>query len=356
MSISVIIVDDSAVVREVLSQILSMAPDIKVLAACADPLLAINRMRLQWPDVVVLDIDMPRMDGLTFLRQIMAERPTPVVICAALNNQGANVSFEALTAGAVAVIGKPTGNTKTVLPQVAQALLQEVRDAAGARMGAVKRMMSTAYPPAKLTADAVLEAPTSRHVLVSGSDKIVAMGTSTGGTQALEFLLPKLSPNCPPVAVVQHMPAQFTASFAQRLDGLCQVKVREAKNGDQLMPGLVLIAPGGRHLLIKRSGKHYVAEVKEGPPVSRHCPSVDVLFRSVAVCAGRHGLGIIMTGMGDDGARGLREMRDAGARTVAQDEASSVVFGMPSEAINRGGVDDILSLEQIAQTLMGLRA
>ncbi|AOZ49129.1 protein-glutamate methylesterase/protein-glutamine glutaminase [Chromobacterium vaccinii] len=359
MSVSVLIVDDSAVVREVLSQMLSSAPDIEVLGAAPDPLFAMNRMKLRWPDVIVLDIEMPRMDGLTFLRKIMDERPTPVIICSSLTEKGARITLDALSAGAVAVITKPALNQRAFLLEAAKELVQEVRDAARAKMGVVKRISQTSVTPAaspapKLTADVVLEAPSGLEKYRT-TEKIIAIGTSTGGTQALEYLLPRLPATCPGVAVVQHMPEKFTASFAQRLDGLCRVEVREAKNGDRLIAGVALIAPGGKHLLVKRNGAQYVAEVKDGPLVSRHRPSVDVLFRSVAVCAGGNAVGVIMTGMGDDGARGMREMHDAGARTIAQDEESCVVFGMPAEAINHGGVDEVMSLERITHMLAGIR-
>jgi len=361
MPIRVLVVDDSAVVREVLGQMLSRAQDIELIGAAPDPLFAMQRMKLQWPDVIVLDIEMPRMDGLTFLRQIMADHPTPVIICSSLTEKGAAITLEAMAAGAVAVITKPTVQLKSFLQDSSQLLIQEVRAAAGARMSAIKRLIQDKHqapslqPPQKLTADAMLDAPSGRGMFRT-TDKIIAIGTSTGGTQALEYMLPRLPASCPGIAVVQHMPEKFTTSFAQRLNTLSQVEVREACNGDRLLPGTVLIAPGGRHLLIKRNGAQYQAEVKDGPPVSRHRPSVDVLFRSVAVSAGSNAIGIIMTGMGDDGARGMREMHDSGARTLAQDEESCVVFGMPNEAIRHGGVDDVMSLERLTATLAGMRS
>ncbi|MDE1711726.1 protein-glutamate methylesterase/protein-glutamine glutaminase [Chromobacterium amazonense] len=360
MSIAVLIVDDSAVVREILTQMLSSAPDIEVMGAAPDPIFAMTRMKARWPDVIVLDIEMPRMDGLTFLRKIMDERPTPVIICSSLTEKGARITLDAMSAGAVAVITKPTINLKSFLQEAAKDLIQEVRNAARARMGVVKRMARPAERgpggeiAPKLTADVVLEAPSGLEKYRT-TEKIIAIGTSTGGTQALEYLLPRLPATCPGVAVVQHMPEKFTASFANRLNSLCNVEVWEAKNGDRLSAGVALIAPGGKHLLIKRSGAQYVAEVKDGPLVSRHRPSVDVLFRSVALCAGSNAVGVIMTGMGDDGARGMREMHDTGARTIAQDEESCVVFGMPAEAIDHGGVDEVMSLERIAHTLAGIR-
>jgi len=359
MSIGVLIVDDSAVAREVLTQALSTARDLEIIAAVPDPIFAMQRMKTRWPDVIVLDIEMPRMDGLTFLRQIMAERPTPVVICSSLTEKGANITLEAMSAGAIAIITKPSINLKAYLEGAVNQLVQEVRAAAGARMSALRPATrqsddDRAAPAPKLSADAMLQAPSGKTMFKT-TDTLVAMGTSTGGTQALEFLLPQLQTGCPAVVVVQHMPEKFTTSFAERMNRISQVEVREAQHGDRLTQGLVLIAPGGRHLLVKRSGAQYVAEVKDGPLVTRHRPSVDVLFRSVAVSAGRNALGIIMTGMGDDGARGMREMHEAGARTVAQDEDSCVVFGMPKEAIAMGGVDDVMSLRQIGKTLSALK-
>ncbi|MEJ2792208.1 chemotaxis response regulator protein-glutamate methylesterase [Iodobacter sp. LRB] len=359
MAINVLIVDDSAVVREILTQVLSSARDINVTAAVPDPIFAMQRMKIKWPDVIVLDIEMPRMDGLTFLRQIMAERPTPIVICSSLTDKGANITLDAMSAGAVSIVTKPTLNLKAFLEGSGNDLIQEVRAAAMARMGAVRSKAAngatTPFTPGpKLTADAILEAPSGKAMFRT-TDKLIAIGTSTGGTQALEFILPKLPTHCPAVVVVQHMPEKFTTSFAERLNRLSKVEVLEAKTGDRLLPGVVLIAPGGRHLLVKRSGAQYIAEVKDGPLVSRHRPSVDVLFRSVAVSAGSNALGVIMTGMGDDGARGMREMYDAGARTLAQDEESCVVFGMPKEAIAHGGVSEVISLTHITQTLASLR-
>ena len=354
MSIKVLIVDDSAVVREVMTTMLGRYRDIEVTVA-ADPLFAQTRMQKQWPDVIVLDIEMPRMDGLTFLRKIMSERPTPVIICSSLTEAGARVTMDALAAGAVSIVTKPTLKLKAHLQEAEQQLVNEIRAAAGARLSQPRAAANSGNDAErsqspKLTADAILEAPSGR-AMFSTTERIIALGTSTGGIQALEFLLPQLPGNCPGIAIVQHMPEKFTASLAQRLNTLCRITVREANNGERLIRGHALIAPGGKHLLVKRSGAQYLVEVKDGPLVCRHRPSVDVLFRSVAVSAGRNALGVIMTGMGDDGARGLREMKDAGARTIAQDEESSTVFGMPKEAIAHGGVDQVMSLRQIAHTL-----
>ncbi len=348
MTIKVLVVDDSAVVRQVLREILSEAPDINVYAAVADPIFAMQRMQQEWPDVIVLDMEMPRMDGLTFLRQIMSERPTPVIICSSLAEKGAELSLQALSAGAIDIFTKPQLGVKDFLLDTKQQFWNSVRAAAGARL---TRRAPAAVVDKKETSH---KAPVADLVSMSSTtDRITVIGTSTGGTQALEAVLINLSRTCPGIAVVQHMPEKFTAAFAKRLDSVCAVDVKEAETGDRLLPGRVLIAPGGHHLEIQRSGAQYIAKVFRGPAVNRHCPSVDVLFRSAARAAGRNVTGIIMTGMGDDGARGLLEMRQAGARTIAQDEASCIVFGMPKEAINLGAAKEILSLTQIPAVLEG---
>ena len=351
--IRVHIVDDSAVVREVLTTVLSKAGDIEVLHASQDPVFALERMQRDWPDVIILDIEMPRMDGLTFLRKIMRERPTPVIICSSLAEEGMPVTLQALEAGAIAIVTKPKIGLRSFLSESGQQLIDEVRAARGARLSNLRPAADTPTGlenRVKLTADAMLQAPSGRTMFRT-TERIVAIGTSTGGTQALEYVLPRLPRDCPGIAVVQHMPEAFTASFARRLNQLSQIEVKEAASGDRLVAGLALIAPGGKHLMVVRSGTQYVAEVKDGPLASRHRPSVDVLFRSVAVCAGANATGIIMTGMGDDGARGLKEMKDSGARTVAQDEASCVVFGMPRVAIEMGAADHVLPLAQIPKAV-----
>jgi two-component system chemotaxis response regulator CheB len=356
--IKVMVVDDSAVVRQVVAGLLGAAPDIQVLAAVADPLLAIERLRQQWPDVIVLDVEMPRMDGITFLRKIMSERPTPVVICSTLTDKGAKTTMEALAAGAVAIVTKPKVGLKQFLTDSGDELVATVRAAARADVrrlapgaAAARANAAPLAPVAKNTADVIL-APASARAMTQTTERVVALGTSTGGTQALEEVLTALPRVCPGIVIVQHMPEKFTAAFAARLDGLCQIAVREAQHGDRVVPGRALIAPGGRHLLLKRSGAQYFVDVVDGPLVNRHRPSVDVMFRSVAKCAGVNALGIIMTGMGDDGAAGLLEMRNAGARTVAQDEESCVVFGMPKEAIKRGGAERTLALSAMAQEIL----
>ena len=351
--IKVMVVDDSAVVRQVVAGLLGAAPGIQVLAAVADPLLAIERLRQEWPDVIVLDVEMPRMDGITFLRKIMAERPTPVVICSTLTEKGARTTLEALAAGAVAIVTKPRLGLKQFLAESGDELVATVRAAARANVRRLApRADVTPQPVApKNTADVIL-APGGPRAMTQTTERVIALGTSTGGTQALEEVLSALPRVCPGIVIVQHMPEKFTAAFATRLDGLCRIEVKEAQHNDRVMPGRALIAPGGKHLLLKRSGAQYVVDVVDGPVVNRHRPSVDVLFRSVAKSAGVNALGIIMTGMGDDGAAGLAEMRAAGARTLAQDEETCVVFGMPKEAIKRGGVERTVPLQGIAAEIM----
>ena len=355
--IKVLVVDDSAVVRQVVTEQLATDPAITVIGAVPDPIFAMARMKLQWPDVIVLDVEMPRMDGLTFLRKIMAERPTPVVICSTLTEKGTVTTLEALAAGAVAIVAKPKMGLKRFLEDSTADLISAVKSAAHANVTTLKATLAptgggarAGVPAQKLTADAIMAPPT--QAMKQTTERIVALGTSTGGTQALELVLTALPRDCPGIAIVQHMPEKFTAAFAERLNGLCDVEVREAVHGERLLPGHAFIAPGGKHLMLRRGGAYYYADVIDGPLVNRHRPSVDVLFRSVAKCAGPNALGIIMTGMGDDGARGLLEMKQAGATTAAQDEASCVVFGMPKEAIKLGGADRVMPLGQIAQALV----
>ena len=348
--IKVQIVDDSAVVRQVLQAILEQDAGIEVINAAADPIFAMTRMAQHWPDVIVLDVEMPRMDGITFLKKIMAEHPTPVVICSTLTVKGAETTMQALAAGAVGIVAKPKGAVKQSLNESAVELIHAVKAAACANVRNL-RVLSTPLPLAsKLTADAIL-APSS-SAMAQTTERIVAIGTSTGGTQALELVLTALPRVSPGIVIVQHMPEKFTASFAERLNGLSQIEVREARNNDRVIPGLALIAPGGRHMLLKRNGAYYHVDVIDGPPVNRHRPSVDVLFRSVAKFAGKNALGIIMTGMGDDGARGLKEMRDVGASTLGKDEATCVVYGMPKEAVKLGAVERTVALDAVAGEIM----
>ncbi|MFG6488707.1 chemotaxis response regulator protein-glutamate methylesterase [Roseateles sp. BYS78W] len=354
MSIKVMVVDDSAVVRQVLSGLISATPGMEVLHAVSDPLMAMERMKTTWPDVIVLDVEMPRMDGITFLRQIMADRPTPVVICSTLTEKGTRTSMDALAAGAVAIVTKPKLELKKFLQTNAAELIGAVRAAAAANVSRLApRAAAGAAPVArvKLTADAMLP-PGEGRAMAQTTEQVVAIGTSTGGTQALEEVLTALPRVCPGIVIVQHMPEKFTAAFAARLNSLSEIEVKEAATNDRVLPGRALIAPGGKHMILRRNGAQYFVEVADGPLVNRHRPSVDVLFRSVSRCAGANALGIIMTGMGDDGAQGLLEMRQAGARTLGQDERSCVVYGMPKEAVKRGAVERAVPLSAIAAEIV----
>jgi len=352
--IKVMIVDDSALVRQVVSQAISREPEIKVIATAQDPVFAMEKMKNNWPDVLIVDIEMPRMDGLTFLKKVMAEHPTPVIICSSLAERGAQVTMEALAAGAVTIITKPKAGLKSFLEDSANDIITAIKAAARANMGVLRRLTearTTEIRP-KLSADAVLPGAHRGANMYGTTDRLVAIGTSTGGTQALEVVLKSLPPTCAGIVIVQHMPEKFTALFAERLNNICQLEVREAKGNDRVRPGIALIAPGGRHMTVKRSGAQYYVDVKDGPLVNRHKPSVDVLFRSVAQVAGKNALGIIMTGMGDDGARGLREMRDSGATTIAEDESTCVVFGMPKVAIEMGGASKVVPLHHIVDEII----
>ena len=351
--IRVLIVDDSAAVRQTLSDILSGDPAIEVIATAPDPYVAATRIRDEVPDVIFLDIEMPRMDGLTFLRKIMAQRPIPVVICSTLTERGSETMMQALEAGAVDVVTKPRVDTAQFLHDSRMRICDAARAAGQARLrrGAARSMQVEA----KLSADVILPPAKARGV-TQLTDRIVCIGASTGGTEALRTVLQALPAESPGIVVVQHMPEKFTLAFARRLDGLCAVSVKEAEEGDAVLPGQVLIAPGNRHMLLQRAGTHYRVTLNDGPHVCRHRPSVDVLFRSAAQNAGGNALGILLTGMGDDGARGLLEMRNAGARTIAQDEETCVVFGMPKEAIERGAAEKVLPLERIADEIATGRA
>ncbi len=344
---NVLVVDDSAVVRQALIAILSKAG--MAVTTAPDPIIALEKMKSLRPDALVLDIEMPRMDGLTFLRKIMAEDPLPVLVCSGLAGPGTEVALQALEEGAVGIVTKPRLGVKGFLEESAVRIVEAVRGAVHAR---VHRRLRAQVAP-RLDASAVL--PARRPALATTTSKVVAVGASTGGTEALRVLLEALPPDAPGIAIVQHMPEVFTAAFARRLNETCRVEVKEAQDGDRLASGRVLVAPGNRHMVIRRTGAHYLAAVLDGPLVSRHRPSVDVLFRSAAQAAGRNAVGVLLTGMGDDGADGLLEMRQAGAWCIAQDEASSVVFGMPREAIARGAVDEVLSLDRIAGAML-LRA
>ena len=347
--IRVLIVDDSALVRQTLSDLLASDPQIEVMATAADPFIASDRLKEEIPDVITLDVEMPRMDGITFLQKIMSQHPIPVVICSSLTGQGTETALRALEYGAVEIIEKPRLGTRQFLEESRLRICDTVKAAASAQLHRLSERSIKSAP--KLTADAVLQKPASGAMLQT-TEKVVAVGASTGGTEALRVFLQALPMDCPGVVVVQHMPENFTANFAKRLDSLCAVSVAEAKDGDSVLRGHVLIAPGNHHMLLKRSGARYYVQIKDGPLVSRHRPSVDVLFRSAARYAGKNAVGVIMTGMGDDGARGMLELKEAGGVTFAQDQATCVVFGMPQEAIKMGGVDKVMPLEGLAPAVL----
>jgi two-component system chemotaxis response regulator CheB len=349
-TIKTLIVDDSALVRQTLTQLLSSQPDIEVIGAARDPIVAMDLMKEQKPDVITLDLEMPRMDGLEFLRRIMESEPLPVVICSSLTVEGSESAIQALEGGAVEVITKPKIGTKRFLEESAIRIADAVRAASVADIGTKRRIIKR--PPQKHTADAVLGVRKPAG-LTETTETIVVVGASTGGTEAIRVFLEAMPGNAPGIVIVQHMPEHFTSAFAKRLDTFCRVTVKEAEHNDAVLRGRALIAPGNRHTVVKRSGAQYRVEVVEGELVNRHRPSVDVLFRSAAGCAGANAVGVIMTGMGDDGADGLCEMRQGGATTFAQDERSCVVFGMPREAIERGGASRVLPLDSLASAVLG---
>ncbi len=344
--IRVLVVDDSAVVRQTLEEILNSDPGIEVIATASDPFIAAEKLKKEVPDVITLDVEMPRMDGITFLHKIMSQHPIPVVMCSSLTEIGAETTLKALEYGAVDIITKPRLGTKNFLKESSIRICDAVKAAAQARIKPIPagpiRLVAK-----KLSADVILP-PVKSRAMLQTTEKVVVVGASTGGTEALREFLEALPLDSPGIVIVQHMPEKFTTAFANRLNGICRIAIKEAENNDTVIPGHALIAPGNRHTLLKRSGARYFVEIKDGPLVSRHRPSVDVLFRSATRYAGKNAVGVIMTGMGDDGAKGMLELKEAGAYTIAQDEASCIVFGMPNEAIKLGAVDKILPLDRIA--------
>ncbi len=346
-AVRVLVIDDSAVVRLTLSTILGRIPGFTVTVA-ADPLIALDGIARARPDVIVLDLELPRMDGLTFLRRLMREDPIPVVVCSGLVGAGTEAALQAMEEGAVAVVAKPRLGVRDFLEGSAVMLEDAVRGAVAARPRPRTSDLRRAAPPplASVPARRPSRSPSLQ------TDRVVALGASTGGTEALRTILEVMPPDCPALVIVQHMPEVFTRAFANRLDAQCRIEVQEAADGDRLVEGRALIAPGNRHTAVVRDGPHYAVQVTDGVLVSRHRPSVDVLFHSVAGAAGANGVGVILTGMGADGADGLLAMRRAGAATLAQDEATSVVFGMPKEAIERGAAEAVLPLSEIAAALL----
>lgn len=352
----VLVIDDSASVRQTMTAILEEDPELEVMATAADPFAAARYIQEEVPDVITLDVEMPRMDGITFLRKLMSQRPVPVVMCSSLIEDGSETLLQALEAGAVEVILKPKIGVADYLAEAHLQIRDAVKAAARARLGRHRGVSAIrGESNTKLTADAMLPPPSSL-AMSRTTEMVVCIGASTGGTEALREVLQALPANAPGIVVVQHMPESFTGAFARRLNGLCEVDIKEAADGDPVLRGHVLIAPGGKHLMLERRGARYHVAVKDGPLVSRHRPSVDVLFRSAARSAGSNAVGIIMTGMGDDGARGLLEMKEVGARTLAQDEETSIVFGMPKEAIARGAADAIVPLNHIARDILAATA
>jgi two-component system chemotaxis response regulator CheB len=347
--IRVLIVDDSAVARQALEEVLSSDREIEVMATASDPFIAAEKILHEVPDVITLDVEMPRMDGITFLQKIMTQYPIPVIICSGLAESGSETVLKALEYGAVEIILKPRIGTKQFLKESRIRICDVVKAAAMAR---VKRISSTARPMVpKFSADVILEKPVSR-AMAKTTEKIVVVGASTGGTEALTDFLQAMPLDSPGLVIVQHMPEHFTRAFATRLDDICKISVKEAEDNDTVIRGRALIAPGNYHALLKRSGARYYVEIKDGPLVSRHRPSVDVLFRSAARYAGKNSIGVIMTGMGDDGAKGMLEMKESGAYTIAQDEESCVVYGMPKKAIELNAVDQVLALKEIPAAVL----
>jgi len=346
--IRVLVVDDSSIVRQTLSEIISSDPDLEVMGVASDPYIAANKIKDEVPDVITLDIEMPRMDGVTFLNKIMSQHPIPVVICSSLAASGSETAMKIMEYGAVEIIQKPALGTRDFLRESKIRICDSIKAAA---MSKLKKTTKERVIQPKLSADVILEKGVTK-AMVKTTEKIIAVGASTGGTEALRVLFEGLPMDCPGSVVVQHMPENFTKAFAKRLDSLCQPTIKEASNNDSVLRGQVLIAPGNHHMLLKRSGARYYVEIKDGPLVSRHRPSVDVLFRSAARYAGKNAIGVIMTGMGDDGAKGLLEMKEQGAFTIAQDEATSVVYGMPHEAVKLNAVDAVLPLDKIAATIL----
>lgn len=349
MPIKVLVVDDSALIRSLLTELINRQPDMTVVGTAPDPYIARDRIKLLNPDVLTLDVEMPRMDGLAFLEKLMRLHPMPVVMVSSLTEKSSDITLRALELGAFDFVTKPKIDISKGLHESCHDIVDKIRGAASARMKNLVRRPAQLMVEKKNSADVVLPS-LNTHIMTT--EKLIIIGASTGGTEALKDVLMAMPADSPGILITQHMPAAFTRAFADRLDRLCRIAVKEAHDGDRVLPGHAYIAPGDRHLLLARSGANYITQIADGPPVSRHRPSVDVLFRSAANSAGKNCIGVIMTGMGDDGANGMLEMNQAGAHTIAQDEASCVVFGMPKEAIARGGVNEIVPLSEIPRRIV----
>jgi two-component system, chemotaxis family, protein-glutamate methylesterase/glutaminase len=339
--IKVCIVDDSALVRQVITGVVQSDSSLELIFTAVDPVFATEKMKSNWPDVIILDVEMPRMDGISFLKKIMQEKPTPVIICSTLTEKNSPTFYRALENGAVEIITKPTMGIKDFMNEISDSFLKSIHSAANSDMKKLKANLNELGERVEIKKDKI------QRNDIETTDKLIAIGTSTGGTIALESILTKLEINSPGILIVQHMPEKFTESFAKRLNTVCKIEVKEAAHGERILNGMAYIAPGNKHMQVKRQGAQYFIDISDGPLVSRHRPSVDVLFRSVAKNVGQNAVGIIMTGMGDDGASGLKEIKDSNGFTVAQSEESCVVFGMPKEAIKKNAVNKILHLNEI---------
>lgn len=344
MKTKVLVIDDSALIRGLMTEIINSQPDMEVVGAAPDPIIAREMIKQLNPDVLTLDVEMPKMDGLDFLERLMRLRPMPVVMVSTLTERGSEITMRALELGATDFVTKPKMAISDGMREYTDLITDKIRVAAKARI-------SSLHHTAKAASNASSVAPALRNPMVS-SEKLIIVGASTGGTEAIKAFLTKMPSDCPGILITQHMPAGFTKSFANRLNSLCQISVKEAEGGERILPGHAYIAPGDKHLLLARSGANYVTQLSDAPPVSRHKPSVDVLFESAAAAAGKNAIGVIMTGMGKDGAEGMAMMKDAGAYNFAQDEASCVVFGMPKEAIAHGGVHEVASLQELANLVL----
>jgi two-component system chemotaxis response regulator CheB len=351
----VLIIDDSALVRQMLTEMLNSSPSIEVVGVAHDPIMARQKIKTLNPDVLTLDVEMPKMDGLTFLGNLMRLRPMPVVMVSSLTEKGADITFQALELGAVDFVSKPKTDLAHSLEDYAQEIIGKVKIAANANVKPYKggEKATRLYVEEKNSADAILKKNNKARPFRT-TDKIIAIGASTGGTEAIKEVLMKLPPDTPGIVITQHIPEAFSGPFAERMDGISAMTVFEARDGQQIIPGHVYIAPGGKHLLVQRDGARYIVRLNHGPPVNRHKPSVDVMFRSCAQNVGSNAVSVLLTGMGDDGAKGMQEMREAGAPTIAQDEKTSVVWGMPGEAVKLGCVDNVLGLDVIPGKILNL--